>query len=112
MTDTTNAAPGDQLASELAELWSQYLPLTQQRIGIIRAAAVAGSASDDELETVRVAAHALMGALGLYGLQHGAAIAREVERMAGERAYDAQLLDTAAAALDDLVNRPVCLTTP
>ena len=112
MTAIENAPTVDHLATELAELWIEYLPLTRQRIGVIRAAASAGSATDDELEAVRVAAHALMGALGLYGLQNGATIAREVERAAGAGTYDAQLFDAAAGALEDLVARPVCLTTP
>ncbi len=103
--------PGDDLATELEELWAAYLPLTLRRIAVIREAASTADVDADGLEAVRIAAHALVGALGLYGMRDAAAVARGVERRVGAGHHDPELLETAAAELEALVRRPVSLTT-
>ena len=75
MTAIENAMPGGDLATELEALWAAYLPLTLQRIAVIREAASAIEVDADDLEAVRIAAHALVGALGLYGMRDAAAFA-------------------------------------
>ena len=103
------AAPDEQLTTELEGLWAQFLPLTEQRIDTIRAVTTSTRPDDEALETVRVAAHALVGALGLYGLREAAAIAQEIERRASTGRFDADVFARAADDLTELVHRPITL---
>lgn len=112
MTAIENAIPVDDLAHELAGLWAEYLPLTLERVAVIRSGAATDSGEPVDLETIRVAAHALVGALGLYGLGDAAAIARTVERHVDSGHRDAELLRTAATELEELVRRPLTLGRP
>ena len=110
MTAIENAMPVDDLAAELEELWVEYLPLTLRRIAVIRDAAGTHGSVGADMETVRLTAHALVGALGLYGLSDAASIARTVEHHVAAGRRDADLLASAADDLEALVRRPLTLS--
>ena len=109
VTTIDDVTRSEDLVGELEELWTHYLPLTRRRIGVIREAARTDRPDELDLEAVRVAAHALVGALGLYGLRGAAAIARDVERRTGAGVHDAAFLESGAAEHEHLVARPVSL---
>ena len=78
-------APGQENLSEaLDRLWTQFLPLVNERIAILEAAAAASATkrlSAEEMEAAKSAAHKLAGVLGSYGLPRGTQVARELETM-------------------------------
>lgn len=75
------AEPKD-LAAALDKLWTQYWPLTQERLGVIRQAME--MRARDELEDgsrieAASAAHKLAGSLGTFGIASGTRDARAIE---------------------------------
>jgi len=70
------------LTAALDRLWIQYLPLMQERVEILEAAArdlAAGPIPDDRQQEAQAAAHKLAGVLGTFGLTRGTELARELE---------------------------------
>ncbi len=72
------------LTAALDRMWLQYLPLMQERIEVLEAAAqnfAAGPLSVDRQQAAQAAAHKLAGVLGTFGLTRGTVLARELETM-------------------------------
>ena len=70
------------LTAALDRLWVQYLPLMQERVEVLEAAAkdlAAGPLSVDRQQAAQAAAHKLAGVLGTFGLTRGTELARELE---------------------------------
>ena len=78
-------APGeDNLSEALDRLWAQFLPLINERIAVLAAAAATSATSRlsaEQQEAAKSAAHKLAGVLGTYGLPRGTQVARELETM-------------------------------
>jgi HPt (histidine-containing phosphotransfer) domain-containing protein len=72
------------LTAALDRLWTQYLPLMQERVEVLHAAAhdfAEGPLSVDRQHSAQAAAHKLAGVLGTFGLTRGTVLARELEIM-------------------------------
>jgi HPt (histidine-containing phosphotransfer) domain-containing protein len=70
------------LTAALDRLWIQYLPLMQERVEVLEAAAhdfATGPLSVDRRQAAQAAAHKLAGVLGTFGLTRGTELARELE---------------------------------
>jgi HPt (histidine-containing phosphotransfer) domain-containing protein len=70
------------LRESLDRLWVQYLPLMQERVGVLEAAAKTledGEIGDELRAAANTAAHNLAGVLGTFGLTRGTVLAREAE---------------------------------
>ena len=99
------------LTAALDRLWSQYLPLMQERAEVLEAAArdfAAGSLSIDRQEAAKSAAHKLAGVLGTFGLTRGTELARELEiiysRPNDAEAIPAEGLATIAAEIRTIID--------
>jgi HPt (histidine-containing phosphotransfer) domain-containing protein len=72
------------LTAALDRMWLQYLPLMQERVEVLEAAArdfTAGPLSLERQQAAQAAAHKLAGVLGTFGLTRGTVLARELEIM-------------------------------
>jgi HPt (histidine-containing phosphotransfer) domain-containing protein len=72
------------LTAALDRMWLQYLPLMQERVEVLEAAAkdfAIGPLSVDRQQAAQAAAHKLAGVLGTFGLTRGTVLARELEIM-------------------------------
>jgi HPt (histidine-containing phosphotransfer) domain-containing protein len=72
----------DALHQALDRMWTKFLPLIEERVGILETAASAFSArhlSVSEQQAANSAAHKLAGVLGTFGLIKGTVLARELE---------------------------------
>jgi HPt (histidine-containing phosphotransfer) domain-containing protein len=72
------------LSAALDRMWLQYLPLMQERVEVLEAAAqdfAACPLSVDRQHAAQAAAHKLAGILGTFGLTRGTVLARELEIM-------------------------------
>lgn len=70
------------LKESLDRLWTQYLPLMQERIAVLEAAAQTlenGEIGEEQRIAANTAAHNLAGVLGTFGLTRGTVLAREAE---------------------------------
>jgi len=79
------------LTGALDRLWIQFLPLIEERVSILEAAAAARA--DESLapalrEEARSAAHKLAGVLGTFGLAGGTTLAREAEEICSSDPQD------------------------
>ena len=82
------AEPQAALSAALDRMWVQYLPLMQERVEVLEAAArefAAGPLSVDRQQAAQAAAHRLAGVLGTFGLTRGTVLARELETMYSRR---------------------------
>ena len=83
------------LTQALDALWAKFLPLIEERVGVLESAAIAFGASRlmiEERQTAGAAAHKLAGVLGTFGLTEGTALARELEILySGQTALDPAL---------------------
>ena len=69
------------LSAALDRLWTQYLPLMQERVEVLEAAAqdfAAGPLSVERQQAARAAAHKLAGVLGTFGLTRGTVLAHTI----------------------------------
>lgn len=81
----------------LDKLWVKFLPLIEERLTMLEAAAAAGQAGPLSAKTRSAAqadAHKLAGVLGTLGLPEGTRLARELETVYSD---DAELIPTEAA---------------
>jgi HPt (histidine-containing phosphotransfer) domain-containing protein len=72
------------IAARLAELWQKSLPITQERVAVLRAASEALSRDPGDAEARsagREAAHKLSGSLGIFGLPRGTELAAQLEEI-------------------------------
>jgi len=72
------------MAEALERLWLRFLPETRARIAILESAAqslAAGALDPGQTQAAAGAAHKLAGTLGTFGLNHGTAVARELEQL-------------------------------
>ncbi len=84
MADSTHRTIADTTASAIRAIWERNLPLIQERIDRLEAAATA--ARSKRLDTAmrleaNEIAHKLAGSLGMFGFPEGTEISRRLERM-------------------------------
>ena len=94
------------VSAALDRMWTQFLPQTRERILTLEAAArtlAGGGISIAQTRDAQEAAHKLAGGLGMFGLTRGTVLARELELIYSRPpAFDAELVQTVAAATTDL----------
>ncbi len=74
----------ESTAAAIRAIWDQNLPLVEERIRILEAAASAalvGALSQPKRQEAKGIAHKLAGSLGMFGFAEGTRIARELERI-------------------------------
>lgn len=74
----------DVIGQALDRMWAQFLPLMEERVGLLETAAAAFTAdqlSIPQHQAATTAAHKLAGVLGTFGLTRGTVLARELELM-------------------------------
>jgi HPt (histidine-containing phosphotransfer) domain-containing protein len=74
----------DALNQALNGMWARFLPLIEERVGLLGSAAAAcaaGRLSIEQQQAAGAAAHKLAGVLGTFGLAEGTVLARELETM-------------------------------
>jgi HPt (histidine-containing phosphotransfer) domain-containing protein len=92
------------LHQALDGMWARFLPLIEERVGLLESAAAAcaaGRLSIEQQQAACAAAHKLAGVLGTFSLSEGTYLARELEGMySGQSAPDpatgARLISMAA----------------
>jgi len=65
-------------------MWAKFLPLIEERVGVLESAAAAFAAnrlSSEDRQAASAAAHKLAGVLGTFGLTEGTVLARELENL-------------------------------
>ncbi|BAY89567.1 MULTISPECIES: response regulator [unclassified Tolypothrix] len=77
-----------QFNQAMSKLWHQYEGLMQQRMAVLQAAAAAlsGELSLELRQSAEKEAHKLAGVLGMFELETGTQIAREIEQILGKNA--------------------------
>ncbi len=92
MADPTHRTIADTTASAIRAIWERNLPLIQERIDCLEAAATAAEAESLDaamrLEANEIA-HKLAGSLGMFGFPEGTEIARRLERMLVAESFSA-----------------------
>jgi HPt (histidine-containing phosphotransfer) domain-containing protein len=81
MESDTNTDQPD-LSAALDRLWTRFLPEIRERVAKIESAAQSlghGELDTEQREAAASAAHKLAGVLGTFSLEHGTALARELE---------------------------------
>lgn len=76
------AGTQDAIRDALDQLWAKFLPQMEERLRVLEAANRAleeGVLPDAQRSKAASAAHKLAGALGMFGLEEGTALAREAE---------------------------------
>jgi HPt (histidine-containing phosphotransfer) domain-containing protein len=96
------------IAAALDTMWAKFLPDIRERVRVLEAAgrsAVAGALSEEERAAAQSAAHKLAGTLGMFGLDCGTELARELEGQytSGLRLGDAAGLAETAAEIRRIV---------
>jgi HPt (histidine-containing phosphotransfer) domain-containing protein len=99
-----DSAQQDALNQALDGLWAKFLPLIEERVGLLESAAAAcaaGRLSIEQQQAAAAAAHKLAGVLGTFSLTEGTVLARELETMysqpgASDSALGARLISIAA----------------
>ena len=99
-----DSAQQDALNQALDGLWVKFLPLIEERVGLLESAAAAcaaGRLSIEQQQAAGAAAHKLAGVLGTFSLTEGTVLARELETMysqpgASDSALGARLISIAA----------------
>lgn len=74
--------PAQSLTYAMDRLWAKFLPEIRERVAILEASATAVAAktlSDSGREAAHAAAHKLAGSLGMFNLERGTDLARELE---------------------------------
>jgi HPt (histidine-containing phosphotransfer) domain-containing protein len=92
----------DKTATLLAALWVRNRPIVEERLATLDRVSESAAAGtlDEALRGEAVScAHKLAGSLGMYGYDEGTRIARELERLLGGAAPDAERLRTLVGAL-------------
>jgi DNA-binding response OmpR family regulator len=87
--DATRTRIAQQTASGLKVVWEKFKGQTGARVTIIEqaTAALRENALEDELQQqAKAAAHKLAGALGVFGLNEGSRLAREIEQTFAKKA--------------------------
>ena len=77
-----DSAQQDALNQALDGLWAKFLPLIEERVGLLESAAAASAAgrlSIEQQQAAAAAAHKLAGVLGTFSLTEGTVLARELE---------------------------------
>ncbi|BAY30839.1 multi-component transcriptional regulator [Nostoc carneum NIES-2107] len=77
-----------QFNQAMSKLWHQYEGLMQQRMAVLQeaAAALSGELSPELRQSAEKEAHKLAGVLGMFELETGTQIAREIEQILGKNA--------------------------
>ena len=99
-----DSAQQDALNQALDGLWVKFLPLIEERVGLLESAAAAcaaGRLSIEQQQAAGAAAHKLACVLGTFSLTEGTVLARELETMysqpgASDSALGARLISIAA----------------
>jgi HPt (histidine-containing phosphotransfer) domain-containing protein len=90
----------------LDELWIKFRPQLEERVGILETAAAAVSANQLSLagqQEANATAHKLAGVLGIFGLNQGTILARELEIMySGEGGPEHSLVARVSAITAEL----------
>jgi HPt (histidine-containing phosphotransfer) domain-containing protein len=94
-------------------MWARFLPLIEERGGLLESAAAAVAAnrlSIEQQQAACAAAHKLAGVLGTFGLTEGTVLARELETMYSSQsppdpALGARLISIAAELRSIVQNR-------
>lgn len=91
----------------LATLWQKNLPIVEERIELLEAAAnatVTGSLTLESRTDAIATAHKLAGALGMYGFPRGTELARNLEhQLEAEESLDPLTLRELTSALRESV---------
>lgn len=105
----------EQGQSSVARVWAQYREVIFQRLGAVEAAATAlrkATLTPEVRQKAVLESHRLAGSLGMFGLDNGTRVAREIEHLLTNEAAllspDAprRLVDSAAALRAELEKGP------
>ena len=105
----------EQGQSSVARVWAQYREVIFQRLGAVEAAATAlrkATLTPEVRQKAVLEAHRLAGSLGMFGLDNGTRVAREIEHLLTNEVAllspDAprRLVDSAAALRAELEKGP------
>ncbi|MDB9524953.1 response regulator [Oscillatoria sp. CS-180] len=106
LPSSTEASLEDSFKESMAGLWSKYQGLISQRLDALIQAAIAiqdHTLTTEILDTATTAAHKLAGILGMFELDEGSDLAREIETML--LSDSEEKLDQAPDLIQQLVNR-------
>jgi HPt (histidine-containing phosphotransfer) domain-containing protein len=96
-TPPTQSQP---LATALSRMWDRFLPEINARIAILEEAAAGNPLSQEQRAAGHAAAHKLAGSLGMFGLQRGTELARQIELALAESPVSATQAELAASAAE------------
>jgi len=109
------ASPAEANQRLLENLWYRNMPMTQSRLDLLDAAALAardGTLTEDVRDWAASTAHKMAGSLGMFGYQRGTHIARELEQLLeSNTAPDGERLTTLAEQLRAELTVPAGSTT-
>lgn len=80
--DQSSFLPETKISEVLDQMWRRYRSQVLERVAVLEAAAAALSAKNltaSECEAAHAAAHKLAGTLGMFNLERGTVLARELE---------------------------------
>jgi HPt (histidine-containing phosphotransfer) domain-containing protein len=81
-SDQSRRLPDANISEALDLMWARYQPQILERVAVLEAAAgavTAKSLTASEREAAHAAAHKLAGSLGMFNLERGTDLARELE---------------------------------
>jgi len=111
---TPGAAPGPQAQSSAVRVWTQFRDLIFERLAAVEKAANAlrrATLTPEIRQKAVLEAHRLAGSLGMFGLEEGTRVAREIEHLLDEKAVLApeaphRLVELTAALRRELEKGP------
>lgn len=81
-SDQSSRLPDANISKALDQMWARHRSQILERVAVLEAAASAVTAKNltaSECEAAHAAAHKLAGSLGMFNLEHGTDLARELE---------------------------------
>jgi len=111
---TPGAAPRPQAQSSAIRVWAQFRDLIFERLSAVETAANAlrrATLTPEIRQKAVLEAHRLAGSLGMFGLEEGTRVAREIEHLLSENAVLApeaphRLVELSAALRRELEKGP------